>query len=97
MPWATATNCPIGTDALEIDRTDYDDVDDYSAITDAAPQNAEGAPLVADYDNFRISINVECDGSELGLPNNDDAKRIDLTVTDPSSQVYVFSVYKANF
>jgi MSHA pilin protein MshD len=91
-----ATGCAIGTEAGETDRADYDDVDDYVAITDAVPENAEGTPLVADYDNFRISIAVECAGSELGLPN-DDAKRIDLTVIDPSSQTYVFSVYKANF
>jgi len=91
-----ATGCAIGTDAGETERADYDDVDDYNAITNAEPENAEGTPLIADYDNFRISIAVECAGSEVGLPN-DDAKRIDLTVNDPSSQNYAFSVYKANF
>lgn len=89
--------CPIGTDLGETDRSDYDDVDDYNAIVGAAPENADGVPLIADYSNFRITISVECAGDEIGLPDNDDAKRIDLTVTDPSGQNYDFSVYRANY
>ena len=90
------TGCSIGTDTGENSRTDYDDVDDYNDIANAAPENAEGSPLVADYDNFRVTVVVACAGDEIGLAA-DEAKRVDLTVTDPSGQDYTFSVYRANF
>lgn len=86
--------CTINTE--EGSRADYDDVDDYNAINNSAPQNAEGTLLAADYANFLISVDVQCAGSEVGLPA-DDAKRIDLAITDPSGQGYNFSVYRANY
>ena len=86
--------CSVNTE--ESNRQDYDDVDDYNAISNVAPENAEGTELIADYSNFRITISVACAGDEIGLPD-DDAKRIDLTVTDPSGQDYDFSVYRANY
>lgn len=88
--------CTIATEETG-GRETYDDVDDYDEIVDAAPANAEGTSLVADYDNFRVSISVSCAGNEVDLVNNDDAKRIDLTVTDPSGNDYLFSVYRANY
>ncbi len=89
-----ASGCNVNTE--EADRADFDDVDDYDAITNAAPENAEGDPLGADYSNFQISVSVQCAGAEVGLPA-DDAKRIDLAITDPSGQGYNFSVYRANY
>jgi len=88
------SGCTINTE--EASRADYDDVDDYNAIADAAPENAEGTPLAADYSGFRVSITVECAGGEVGLAPAD-AKRVDLTITDPGGQGYSFSVYRANF
>ena len=72
------SGCTINTE--EASRADYDDVDDYNAIADAAP----------------VSITVECAGGEVGLAPAD-AKRVDLTITDPGGQGYSFSVYRANF
>ena len=89
-----ASGCNVSTE--EADRADYDDVDDYNAITDAPPENAEGDSLGADYDNFRISVSIQCAGAEVGLAG-DDAKRIDLAITDPIGQIYSFSVYRANY
>lgn len=86
--------CDVDTE--EASRANYDDVDDYNAINDDAPENAEGNSLGADYSNFRISVSVQCAGAEVGLPG-DDAKRIDLAITDPSGQIYSFSVYRANY
>ena len=86
--------CTINTE--EANRADYDDVDDYNAIANAAPENAEGTGLAADYSNFRITVAVACAGDEIGLAG-DEAKRIDLTITDPSGQTYDFSVYRANY
>lgn len=88
------TGCTINTE--EANRADYDDVDDYNAIAGAAPENAEGTALAADYASFAVSVSVECAGDEVGL-DSDDAKRIDVTITDPSGQAYDFSVYRANY
>tara|TARA_R110002124_G_scaffold263282_1_gene429560 strand:- start:72477 stop:72968 length:492 start_codon:yes stop_codon:yes gene_type:complete len=86
--------CTIGTE--EASRAGYDDVDDYNAISDAVPENAEGTPLTADYSGFLVSVVVQCAGGDLGLPSGD-AKRVDLTITDPGGQGYSFSVYRANY
>lgn len=88
-------SCDIATE--ETDRADYDDVDDYNAISGGAPENAEGTALIADYANFQVAISVKCAGNEMGLPADDNAKRIDLTVTDPSGNTYDFSAYRANY
>jgi len=79
-------------------RAGYDDVDDYHTITNAIPEDGAGNPLPG-YDNFRISITVSCAGgdiSEMSLANSD-AKRIDITITDPSNATYQFSAYRGNF
>lgn len=86
--------CTINTE--EASRAAYDDVDDYNAITGAVPENAEGTGLAADYASFQVSVAVTCAGDEIGLAT-DEAKRVDLTITDPSGQGYDFSVYRANY
>ena len=83
-------------DPEEADRADYDDVDDYNAISNAVPANAEGTALGADYGSFRVSVTVQCAGDEIGLAAAE-AKRIDLTITDPGGQGYEFSAYRANY
>lgn len=89
-----ASGCSI---TPESDRADYDDVDDYHGVDDRPPENGEGNPLGAEYSNFRVAVSVQCAGTEVGLTSNDDAKRIDVTVTDPTGQNYRFSAYRANF
>ena len=79
-------------------RSTYNDVDDYhelSGIPDKPPKNSEGDDL-SGYSGFRVSISVECDGGSVGLSNHD-AKRIDITITDPSGNNYLFSAYRGNF
>lgn len=89
------SGCAINTE--ESDRADYDDVDDYNAVNDAAPSNADGDPLSpAAYNGFRVSISVSCAGDEVGLAVAD-AKRIDIRIADPSGQDFLFTVYRANF
>ncbi|SFR85053.1 MSHA pilin protein MshD [Marinobacter daqiaonensis] len=88
------SGCSITTE--ESQREDYDDVDDYNAIDSAAPANADGDSLGPAYSSFVVSVTVTCAGSELGLPN-EEAKRIDITIVDPSSQDYLFTAYRANF
>lgn len=90
-----STGCAINTE--DADRKDYDDADDYNAINNETPRNAEGDLLdpVA-YSGFSVSVSVVCAGSEVGLPD-DDAKRIDVTIFDPSGQDYQFTAYRTNF
>tara|TARA_B100002003_G_scaffold40594_1_gene36216 strand:+ start:3667 stop:4194 length:528 start_codon:yes stop_codon:yes gene_type:complete len=86
--------CSIATE--EADREDYDDVDDYDAIDNVTPANADGDSLGQAYSQFKVSVSVTCAGSEVGLPD-EDAKRIDITITDPSNQNYLFTAYRANY
>lgn len=86
--------CTIDTE--ESQREDFDDVDDYDDINGLAPENAEGGSLGAQYSDFRISISINCAGAEVGLPP-DEAKRIDITITDPSANDYRFTAYRANY
>ena len=77
------------------DRSDYDDVDDYQGLVDKPPANSEEVDLEG-YSGFSVSISVECDGAEVGLSDHH-AKRISITVTDPSGNDYLFSAYRGNF
>ena len=88
------SGCAIN--AEESDREGYDDVDDYNAINSAAPKNTDGELLGSAYSGFTVSVNVSCAGGEVGLAA-DEAKRIDITIIDPSSQSYLFTAYRANF
>ncbi|ERS88650.1 MULTISPECIES: prepilin-type N-terminal cleavage/methylation domain-containing protein [Marinobacter] len=83
-------------DKEESGRKDFDDVDDYYDINGLAPENAEGGSLGAQYSGFRVSISVTCAGTEVGLPSGE-AKRIDITITDPSANDYRFTAYRANY
>lgn len=89
------SGCSVNTE--ESDRSAYDDVDDYNAIDDEVPQKTDGSDLnSAAYGSFRVSVEVTCAGAEVGLPAPD-AKRVDITVRDPSDGRFVFTFYRVNF
>lgn len=96
----TGTNgVPTYTGACRItddgeSRDDYDDVDDYDAITNESPDTMD-ASLVADYSGFLVTIDVACDNSIGTLAGG--SKRVDISITDPTGDVSVFSVYKGNY
>lgn len=87
--------CNIGAESGE-NRSNFDDVDDYNGLTDDPPSNAQG-PL-SGYDDFVVNVSVSCAGDDpgVGLPASE-AKRIDLTITIPGGNDFVFSAYRANF
>jgi len=81
--------------AEEAGHNSFDDVDDYNGLNEMPPIDSSGAPR-AGYDNFRVQVSVSYAGADIGV-NNTDAKRITVTVTDPSGNASLFSAYKANF
>jgi MSHA pilin protein MshD len=80
-------------------RETYNDVDDYHGITNVVPSSLTGN-LDSSYADYRITINVKCDGSSVGAtgttPNNH-AKKITVIVTPPNEDPVSFAVYKGNF
>ncbi len=101
-----ASGQPVCSSTLDKDtgettsHTTFDDVDDYNGFSDgsanSAPTDQSGAAR-SNYVGFIVTASVSYAGTEIGLPNNSDAKRVDLIVTDPRGSQYKFSVYKANF
>ena len=90
---ADCSSADLGWDDSEVRKT-YNDVDDYHDLVDSPPQNSEEVDLEG-YSGFSVSISVECDGAEVGLSDHQ-AKRINITVTDPSGNDYLFSGYRGN-
>ena len=84
----------VGPEGAE-SRETFDDVDDYNNLQDSPPENGEAQQL-AGYSGFEVAITVSCAGSDVGLSGSE-VKRIDITITDPSRQGYVFSAYRGNF
>ncbi len=88
-------SCNIGPETGE-SRSTFDDVDDYNGLIDSPPANVDGA--LDGFNGFTVGVAVGCAGDDpgIGLPSAE-AKRIDLTITVPGGQSFVFSAYKANF
>ncbi|MEE4245309.1 MAG: prepilin-type N-terminal cleavage/methylation domain-containing protein [Kangiellaceae bacterium] len=74
-------------------RANFNDVDDYNGINEAAT-NALGVQRT-DYASYNVSISVSYAGADLGLAASD-AKRIDLVITAPNGSTYSFAAYKTN-
>lgn len=82
------------------DRDEYEDVDDYDAIEDEVPSRywtGPGSPE-AGYNQFSVTVDVDCVTDPPSELNADvEAKRIRITITDPSDNDYVFAAYRVNF
>ncbi|TDT36989.1 MSHA pilin protein MshD [Halospina denitrificans] len=76
------------------DRENYKVVDDYDVIDDEPPALISG-DFESGYDGYRVSVDVTCAGSEVGV--GEDAKRIDVSVSPPQGPDMVFTAYKGNF
>ncbi|RBP20553.1 MSHA pilin protein MshD [Marinobacter pelagius] len=76
-------------------RPTFDDTDDYDGLADGPPADSDGNALVG-YGGFAVAVAVACAGTEVGVAA-EDAKRIDITITDPSGQDWLFTAYRANF
>jgi len=98
---ASAASCSLtlGADATEQRSggiNDYDDVDDYNDLDKTPPVDSQGN-LRTDYAGYRVRVTVSYAGTDLGLPNNSDAKLIAITITPPGQSSLPFSVYRGNF
>jgi len=101
MPVVLNPSCaslgPDGVGADEETRATYDDVDDYHGISGSAPINQTGGSLDSSYDDYLISVTVECDGDEVGASADIQAKKITVVVTPPNQSPMTFAAYKGNY
>ena len=75
----------------------YDDVDDYNGVSDSPPVLIDSTIDMSRYTNYQVDITVVCAGTDLGLDNNDMAKRITVTVSVPSGESRSVAIYKGNY
>ena len=86
----------LGADAGEIERSLYNDVDDYIDFDFSNAKNALGESDL--YPGFNVTVAVVYSDFSSNDSNAIElAKRITITVTTPQDFDFVFSFYKANF
>ena len=92
-----STHSELGADSGEA-RANFNDVDDYIALTGQPISDSLGNTL-AQYSDFSLAVNVQYDSDLNEATNNDGVafKRITIEVTSPLGQVYRFSAYKGNY
>jgi len=73
----------------------FDDVDDYHGLSDQPAKDALGNNRVG-FANFKVDIVVDYAGGDFGL-SVQDLKRVQVTVTTPLGETFIFSQYKGNF
>lgn len=88
----------LGADTGEIERSLYNDVDDYIDFDFSSETNALGESFSSLYPGFNVTVAVVYSNFS---PNDSNvielAKRITITVTTPQDFDFVFTFYKANF
>lgn len=85
------------SDPGETSRLTFDDVDDYDGLNEQPPLSLVTGTASTLYDDFRVQVSVSYAGSELGLANNQMAKRITVTVTTPQGTTIPVSAYRVNY
>ncbi|PXX89293.1 MSHA biogenesis protein MshD [Marinobacter vulgaris] len=84
--------CEI-TSTSSRDRDQFRDVDDYDELDEAPSEYWGTGDNESGYVQFSVAISVVCDSS---LSTTPEPKRIDITITDPSGNSYLFSAYRGN-
>jgi len=85
----------FGPDTGETDRSLFNDVDDFHLYQNHF--NANNQNLHQGYTNFDLLVEVTYDGLSIGLSDNNNAKKITVTVTTPLGTAIKFATHKANF
>jgi len=73
----------------------FDDVDDYHGVSDQPAKDALGNDRVG-FANFKVDVTVSYAGGDFGLAVQD-LKKVQVTVTTPLGETFIFSQYKGNF
>ncbi len=76
-------------------RDRFDDVDDYNNLNELPPRDALGN-IRNGFNGFSASVVVSYAGTDQGFGARD-LKRIEVTITSPEDDLFVFSLYKGNF
>ncbi len=76
-------------------RNRFDDVDDYNALNESPPRDTLDN-IRNGFNGFDVNISVNYAGGDQGF-NPRDLKRIQVTVTSPEDDQFIFSMYKGNF
>jgi MSHA pilin protein MshD len=76
----------------ESSRSLFDDVDDYHGLSESA--DFLDTTTSSSYSGYGVSIEVECVGPTNASANN--SKLIAITITSPTNQRLVFSVFRAD-
>lgn len=81
-----------GSEAGETSRSLFDDVDDYDGLVETA--SFLDITTNSNYAGYTVSITVTCVGPTNVAVN--DSKLIAVTITSPTNQSIVFSVFRAD-
>lgn len=84
-------------DPGETSRLLYDDVDDYDGLNEQPPISIISGSASTLYDDYRVQVSVAYAGTEIGLANNQMAKRITVMVTTPLGNMIPVSAYRVNY
>ena len=79
-------------DGREGSRAQYDDVLDYDNLDEMGARNVSGA-FIAGLDRYRVRVTVN---DEL-MPNNVAARRVEVTVTDPTNVPVLLVGYRTDY
>lgn len=91
---STGVVCAIGGTDGETSRSLYDDVDDYNGLTETADFLDTDAS--SNYTGYSVSIAVTCVDHLNVTKATTDTKLIAITITSPTNQSLVFSVFRAD-
>jgi len=85
-----------GIGSEEALRSDWDDIDDFNAISSQSPPQDSSGSAMPGYEGFTVSVTVSQPGAWNGVPAAD-VKRIDVQVTSNNGETISLSAYRVNF
>jgi len=87
---------PAGIGNEEAARADWDDIDDFNAISNQSPPQDSSGSDMPGYEGFTVSVTVSQPGAWNGVPAAD-VKRIEVQVTSNNGETISLSAWRVNF